>query len=190
MQRPDFLDEKNKPYQISLCYKFIKTINFLPFSHLIYSDENSMTKLVVDTWGNYFNKIVSVIVQLDPNGHDFQKQPFTNVLQNRCSYKFLKIHMKTPYTCNSVKKILQRRCFPVNLAKFLKTLFLKNTSGRLLLVFSFVLLFFATQWTNRNEFFSIFEHVLSRLSNVMNTMNLVTGKLYFTKQTKALSNIY
>ena len=49
MQRPDFLDEKNKPYQISLCDKFIKVINFLPFSHLIYSDENSTTKLVVDT---------------------------------------------------------------------------------------------------------------------------------------------
>ena len=32
------------------------------------------------------------------------------------------------------------RCFPVNLAKFLRTLFLQNTSGRLLL-FSLIILF-------------------------------------------------
>ena len=32
-----------------------------------------------------------------------------------------------------LKKRLWRRCFPVNFAKFLKTPFLQNTSGRLLL---------------------------------------------------------
>ena len=31
--------------------------------------------------------------------------------------------------CNFIKKRLQRRCFPVNIAKFLKTTFLLNTSG-------------------------------------------------------------
>ena len=33
----------------------------------------------------------------------------------------------------SLKKRLWHRCFPMNFAKFLKTLFLQNTSGRLLL---------------------------------------------------------
>ena len=37
------------------------------------------------------------------------------------------------------------------------------------------------QWTNRNQVFSIFEHVLLRLSNVMNIMNFAIGKLYFAK---------
>ena len=31
--------------------------------------------------------------------------------------------------------------------------------------------FFATEWTNRNRIFSIFEHVLWHLSNVMNVKN-------------------
>ena len=33
-----------------------------------------------------------------------------------------------------LKKRLWRRCFPVNFAKFLRTPFLRNTSGRLLLI--------------------------------------------------------
>ena len=44
----------------------------------------------------YFQQIVSVIVQLNTNEHDFQKQPLANVLQNSCPYKFLKIHINTP----------------------------------------------------------------------------------------------
>ena len=42
-----------------------------------------------------FQQIVSIIVQLNPNKHDFQKLPFTNVLQNRSFRKFCKIQMKT-----------------------------------------------------------------------------------------------
>ena len=49
----------------------------------------------------YFQQIVSVIVQLNTNEHDFQKQPFADVLQNSCPYKFLKIHINTPKICNS-----------------------------------------------------------------------------------------
>ena len=48
--------------------------------------------------------------------------------------------------------------------------------------------YFTTQF--RNLVFSVFEHVLSRLSNVMNIMNFATGKLYFAKQSKVFSNIY
>ena len=44
------------------------------------------------------------------------------VLQKRCSYKFRKIHKKTP------KKRFRHRCFLVNSAKFPITSFLKNAS--------------------------------------------------------------
>ena len=83
--------------------------------------------------------------------------------------------MKAPEVYNSNKKRLQCRCFRENLAKFLRITFLHNTSGRLLPDF-FILLFFAIQWTNRNQIFYIFEHVLSRLSSVMNITSLAFGK--------------
>ena len=56
-----------------------------------------------------------------------QKQTFRDVLQNRCSWKFCYIHRKTTVlaeglkTCNFFKKRLQHRCFPVNIAKCLRT---------------------------------------------------------------------
>ena len=40
-------------------------------------------------------------------------------------------------TATLLKKRLWHRCFPVNFAKFLRTPFLQNTSGRLLLLFMF-----------------------------------------------------
>ena len=42
-------------------------------------EKTSLTKQV-----GLFQQIVLVIVQLNPNEHDFQKQCITNVLQNRC----------------------------------------------------------------------------------------------------------
>ena len=64
-----------------------------------------------------------------------------------------------------------------------KNPFWQNTSGRTASgIFSFTQLFFATQWTNRNQVFSIFEHVLSRISNVMNIMDFAFGKFYFVKK--------
>ena len=62
--------------------------------------------------------------------------------------------------------------------------FLQNTSRWLLLDFFIHLtkLFFAIQWTNRNQVLYIFEHVLSWLLNVMNIMSFGSGKLYFAKQ--------
>ena len=43
------------------------------------------------------------------------------------------LFMSGPKTCTIIKKRLWHRCFPGNLAKFLRTPFLQNTSGRLLL---------------------------------------------------------
>ena len=46
-------------------------------------------------------------------------------------------------------------------------------------IFSYILVFFATQWLTETRFFSIFEHVLSQVLNVMNMKNFAAGKLYF-----------
>ena len=60
----------------------------------------------------------------------FSEAATTNILQNRCSWKFFKFHKKTPVfeplfnkiagleSCNFIKKRLQRRCFPVKLWNF------------------------------------------------------------------------
>ena len=64
----------------------------------------------------------------------------------------------------------------------LRTPLLQNTSGLLLLDCRLALLFFfTTQWTNRSQVFSIFEHVLSRVSNVMSINNSAIGTLYLVK---------
>ena len=44
-----------------------------------------------------------------------------------------KIQKQPPSACNFLKKRLWHRYFPVNFAKFLRTPFLQDTSGRLLL---------------------------------------------------------
>ena len=67
---------------------------------------------------------------------------------HRCSTKnmFLEISQNSQEnTCATLfKKRLWRRCFPVNFAKFLRTPFLQNSSGRLLLnrTYSFFIVFF------------------------------------------------
>ena len=72
---------------------------------------------------------------------DSRKHPFEDVFQYRYSWEFRNIHKKTPVLgslfnkvaslqiCNFLKKRRQHRCFPVNIAKFLRTPFLQNTSG-------------------------------------------------------------
>ena len=66
---------------------------------------------------------------------ELQKQPFADVLQNRRSLKFRNIHRETPaldslfniFTgpkpWNFIKKGLQHRCFPRNIAKLLRATF-------------------------------------------------------------------
>ena len=54
----------------------------------------------------------------------------------RSFQKFRKIHRKTPV----LKKSLWHRCFSVSFAKFLRTAFLQNISGRLILkIFTVIL---------------------------------------------------
>ena len=52
-----------------------------------------------------------------------------DVLQNRCSQKFCYIIRKAPVLKSLFsKKRLQHRCFPVNIAKFLRTVFFHRTT--------------------------------------------------------------
>ena len=75
-----------------------------------------------------------------------QKQPPEAFCKKMCSWKFHKIHRKTPVPetffdkrdsglrpATLLKKRLWYRCFPMNFVKFLRTTFLQNTSERLLL---------------------------------------------------------
>ena len=55
---------------------------------------------------------------------------------------------------------------------FANLFFYRTRPDKCFWIFLFISLFFATRWTNRNQFFSIFVHVLSQFSNVMNIMNL------------------
>ena len=77
----------------------------------------------------------------------FQKQPSEVFYRKSCSYKSRNIHRKTPVlgspfnrlaglkACNFLKKRLRHRCFPVDFAKFLKTLILMKICEQLLLPF-------------------------------------------------------
>ena len=55
-----------------------------------------------------------------------QEQPFAAVLQNRCPETFRNIHRKTPvlepFLINE-SLFNKHKCFPVNIAKFLRTAF-------------------------------------------------------------------
>ena len=64
--------------------------------------------------------------------------------------KFTGKHRLRPATL--LKKRLWHRCFPVNFAKFLRTPFLQNTSGRLLLtgIIHYILLYFRLAFTSSN----------------------------------------
>ena len=72
----------------------------------------------------------------------FRKQPPEVFYKERKTHRIRKIDREVPiseYLFNKVagatllKKSLWHRCFPVNFAKFLRTPFLQNTSGKLLL---------------------------------------------------------
>ena len=69
---------------------------------------------------------MSSIIKKTPEN---QKQPPEVFYEKRCSEKFHKIQR----SLFLVKKRLWHRFFPVNFARFLRTPFLQNTSGRLLL---------------------------------------------------------
>ena len=81
-----------------------------------------------------------------------QKQPFADVLQNRSYQKFRNIQRKAPVLeslfnkvvglrlVTLLKKRLQHRCFPVKIAKFLRTTFFIELLRWLLLLIALIIL--------------------------------------------------
>ena len=63
--------------------------------------------------------------------YHIQKQP-PELLCKKCVLRNFAI-FTGKQACNFIKKETRHRCFPVNFTKFLRTPFLQNTSGRLLL---------------------------------------------------------
>ena len=74
-----------------------------------------------------------------------QKQPFADVFQNRCSFKFGNVRRKTPVLellfnivpgmedCSCITKRFQHKYFLVSIVKILRTPILKDICKRLLL---------------------------------------------------------
>ena len=52
-----------------------------------------------------------------------------NIHRKRPALEFLFNKVASLETCNFIKKKLQQRCFPVNIATFLRKFYLKNTTG-------------------------------------------------------------
>ena len=99
---------------------------------------------------NILNTALKVIINFTKSfltRNIVQKQAPEVFCLKRCSQKFDKIHRKTPVglfltkvaglrPATLLKKRLWHRCFPVNFVKLLRTPFLQNTPGRLLLAVS------------------------------------------------------
>ena len=90
-------------------------------------------------WPEMGSKIESVSKLTDhikSLSYNQQKQSFADIVPNRYSQKFRNIHRKTPVleslfskvagleVSDFIKKRLEQRPFPVNIAKFLETTFL------------------------------------------------------------------
>ena len=118
---------------------------------------------------------MSIIVQLNSNKPEFQKQPLTKVSQNRCFYfsKFKWKHLR--WSLFSIPVTLLRKdfctCILLRFYEFFKNSFFtehfRTTTSGFLIHFTA----FGTLWTNKSQSFSIFENILSWLLNVINIMN-------------------
>ena len=82
---------------------------------------------------NYFHFFAGKVWQMVTITISSQKQPPEVFCKKRCSYKFRKIHRKTPVpeclfkeSCKlrSATLLKTHRCFPVNFTKFSRTTFL------------------------------------------------------------------
>ena len=87
---------------------------------------------------------------------------------------------------SACRKRLWHRCFPVNVLKFLRALFLKNTFGRLLLTFvlnviylqSYFILFFQTNSTRRTKIIQIIKLPSKRVLGIYSSEEYLTLRQY------------
>ena len=75
-----------------------------------------------------------------------------NFAKFTAKHLFQSLFFKRLWPATLLKKSLWHRCFPANCAKFLRTLFSQNTSGRLLLTINGVLAFGWRYWSPRKHF--------------------------------------
>ena len=114
---------------------YLLFINWTLF--LVHYKENKRNELYTKT--SEFYQILTYSSSFLDFWKQLWKQLFEDVLQNKCSQKFGKIHEKTPGASlffNKVaglrpaillKRRLWHRCFPMNFAKFLRTPFFYRT---------------------------------------------------------------
>ena len=87
---------------------------------------------------------------------------------------------------SACRKRLWHRCFPVNVLKFLRALFLKNTFGRLLLTFvlnviylqPYFILFFQTNSTRRTKIIQIIKLPSDRVLGIYSSEEYLTLRQY------------
>ena len=98
----------------------------------VFITENPITSLLLTNLSK-FEKFLKLLRWTSYQAS--KKQPPEKFYEKKYSWKFRKIYSKTPVPepATLLKKRLWYRCFPVNFVKFLRTSFLQNTSGRLLL---------------------------------------------------------
>ena len=75
-----------------------------------------------------------------------------NFAKFKAKHLFQSLFFKRLWPATLLKKSLWHRCFPANFAKFLRTLFSQNNSGRLLLTINGVLAFGCRHWGPRKHF--------------------------------------
>ena len=100
-----------------------------------------------------------------------QKKPFTDILQIGVLKNFAN-YLCWSEACNFIKKRVQHGCFPVKLAKFLRTLFLQNTfrgySCLHFLIYTYLLILVQTQLSILK--FSLYYYInLIKLINIDTT---------------------
>ena len=148
------------------------------FSLLIFSNENNIAKVIGDMWGNCFNKMSQSLNSWMRMNMIFKSSCSQMFYKIGVLKKFAKFSWKHLRPATMLKKRLQRRCFTVNFAKFLRTRFLQNTSGRLLLFFLIrFTVFLPTQWSYRDQVFSIFLTCL-KAYNFIEKRFISLGKLF------------
>ena len=110
-------------------------IRIFPFFYFIFCwNEISKKSSIKDDTGRMENCKANNI--LDRSNHrrcSVKKDVLRNFAKFTEKHLCQGLFMSEPKDCNFITKILWHRCFPVNFAKFLRTPFLQNTSGRLLL---------------------------------------------------------
>ena len=83
---------------------------------------------------NISNKVISMIIHRSSHRRCSVRKGFLrNCLKVTGKYLCQSLYFNKVGSATVLKKRLRRRCFPIDFAKFLRTVFLQNTSGRLLL---------------------------------------------------------